>query len=76
MVSFFIIAFPVGWDCRIHLTASLQTGKTPPRNECPKQSDGEVSVMLELWGLWSTPSLPLLPLWLGTVAPDNALSMS
>ena len=23
-----------------------------------KQSDGEVPVMLELWGMWSTPSLP------------------
>ena len=31
----------------------------------PKQSDDEVSVMLKLWGVWSTPSLPLLPvsLW-------------
>ena len=36
-----------------------------PLNECPaydiKQSDGEVPVMLELWGMWSTPSLSLLP---------------
>ena len=42
-----------------------------------KQSDGEVLVMLELWGIQSTPSLPLLPgqLWSGVVAPDNALSM-
>ena len=34
-------------------------------NECPaydtKQSDGEVSVMLRLWGVRSTRSLPLLP---------------
>ena len=34
-------------------------------NECPgydtKQSDAEDSVMLDLWGMWSTPSLPLLP---------------
>ena len=50
-------------------------------NECPgydtKQSDGEVPVMLELWGMWSTPSLPSLtgPLWLGVVAPDSVLSM-
>ena len=31
-------------------------------NECPdydtKQSDGEASVMLELWGMLSTPLLP------------------
>ena len=42
-----------------------------------KQSDGEVPVILELWGMWSTHSLPLLPgpLWPGMVAPDKALSM-
>ena len=42
-----------------------------------KQSDGEVPVMLELWEMRSTPSLPLLPgpLWPGVVAPDRALSM-
>ena len=29
--------------------------------------------MVELWGMWSTPLLPLLPgpLWLGVVAPDK-----
>ena len=38
----------------------------PPKkkNECPvydtKQSDGEVPVMPELWGMRSTPSLPSL----------------
>ena len=48
-----------------------------PANESPgydtKQSDGEVPVMLELWGMRSTPSLPLLagPLWPGMVAPDK-----
>ena len=56
------------------------TDQTPP-NGCPgydtKQSDGEVPVMLELWGMQSTPSLPLLPgpLWLEMVAPVRALSM-
>ena len=45
-------------------------------NECPgydtKQSDGEVPAMLELWEMWSTPLLPLLPgaLWPRVVAPD------
>ena len=33
--------------------------------KCPrydaKQSDGEVTVLLELWGMWSTPLLPSLP---------------
>ena len=50
---------------------------TPLPNECPgydtKQSDGEVPVMLELWGMWSTLSLPSLPssLWPGVVVPDK-----
>ena len=50
-------------------------------NECPgydtKQSDSEVPVMLELWGMQSTSSLPYLlgPLWPGVVAPDRVLSM-
>ena len=45
--------------------------------ECPrydtKQSDGEVPVILELWGMRSTPSLPSFPgpLWPGVVAPDK-----
>ena len=53
----------------------------PLPNECPgyntKQFEGEAPVMLELWGMWSTPSLPSLPdaLRLGVVAPDRALSM-
>ena len=42
-----------------------------------KQSDGEVSVMLEIWGMQNTPSLPLLQVhsdseWL---SPDRILSM-
>ena len=43
-----------------------------------KQSDGEVPVMLGLWGIWSTPSLPLLPgpLRPGMVALDRALYMA
>ena len=50
-------------------------------NECPgydtKQSDGELPVIVELLGMQSTPSLPLLPvpLWPGMVAPDRAQSM-
>ena len=42
-----------------------------------KQSDGEVPVLVELWGIGSTPSLPLLqdPLWPGVVALDRTLSM-
>ena len=42
-----------------------------------KQSDGEVPVMLELWGMRSAPLLPSLPdpLCPGVGAPDRALSM-
>ena len=43
----------------------------------PKQSDGETLVMLELWGMQSTPSLPLLPdpLRPRVVVPDRVLSI-
>ena len=53
----------------------------PPTNKCPrydtKQSDGKVPVMVDLWGMRSTPSLPLLPgpIWPDVVAPDRAQSM-
>ena len=50
-------------------------------NECPvydtKQFDGEAPVMLQLWGMWSTASLPSLPgpFWPGVVASDSVPSM-
>ena len=45
--------------------------------ELNKPSDGEVPVMLGLWGMQRTSSLPLLPgpLWPEMVAPDRALFM-
>ena len=53
----------IGWGCRIHCLI-LSWGARPPPNECPgydtKQSDGETAVMLELWEIWCTPSLPSL----------------
>ena len=70
----------LGEGCRIHLLL-LCWGVRPPPNEYPrydtKQSDSEVPVMLELWGMQSTPSLPLLPgpLWPGVVAPGWGLAM-
>ena len=48
---------------------------------CPgydtKQSEGEVPVMLELSGMWSTRSLPSLPgwPWPSVVVPDRVLFM-
>ena len=50
-------------------------------NESPgydtKKYNGEVSVILELWGMLSIPLLPLLsgPIWPGVVAPDRFLSV-
>ena len=55
-------------------------GKTST-NECPgydtKQSDGEVPVMQDFWGIQSTHSLLSLPgpHWPGVVAPDRVISM-
>ena len=46
------------------LTAPLQRGKTPPLSVLfmtLNKSDGEAPVTLELWEMWSTRSLPLLP---------------
>ena len=80
----FIIApkgkWPSWWGLQNTPTASVPKGN-PPSNECPgydtKQSDGEASVMLELLGMRSTPSLPLLPGLLKPreVAPDRVLSI-
>ena len=74
--------YPVGWGCRIY-QLYLCRGVSPlPPNECPgydtKQFDAEVPVMLELWGMRSTPSLwsPPDPLCPGVAAVDRVLSMS
>ena len=61
---------------RVGLLAELANHYTT-RGEYPgydtKQSDGEVPVMLELWGMRSAPLLPSLPglLWPGVVVPDK-----
>ena len=64
---------PVGWGCRIHKLHFCR-GLTPPLCSVydPLQSDGGAPVMLKLYGVQSTPSLPLFPgpLWSGVVAPD------
>ncbi len=72
---------PVSWGSRIHWLHLYSGGKSPHSNECPgydtKQSHGEVLLMLELWGMWSTPLLQLLPgpLWARVVGPDRVLSI-
>ena len=72
--------YPAGWSCRIHRQFFCK-GIRLPLNECPwydsKQSVGVVPIMLELWGMRSTTSLPSHPgsLWPEVVAPDGVLSM-
>ena len=73
-------AYPFSLCCRIHQLLLCRGVRSIP-NQCPrydtKQSDGEVPVMLELWGMWITPLMPLPPglLWPGVVAPDRFLSI-
>ena len=72
---------PVGWGCRIHRLLLYRGIRPHLANDCfgydIKQSDGEVPVKLELWGMRSTPLLPSLldPLRLRVAAPDRVLSM-
>ena len=67
------------WPIRLGLqntpTESLQSGKTPPTSALDMTLNNPV--MLKLWGMRSTPSLPSLPgpLWFGVVASDRVLYM-
>ena len=69
----FITSNKIVWDCRIRRLLFCRGVR--PTNEWSgndaKQSDCEVTVMLELWGIWSTPLLPSLRslLWPGVVVP-------
>ena len=66
---------PVGLGRRTHRLNLSQ------KYECPvsdtKQFNGEAPVILELWGMWSTPSLPLIPglLWPRQSVPVRVPSM-
>ena len=73
-----LVSFPVGWGCRIHWLLLCRGVRLPHPRYDIKQSDGEVPVMLKLWGMRCIPSLPLFPgsLWPVMVAPDRALSIS
>ena len=55
-------------------TASLQRGKTPPMSILDRTLN---NLMVELWGMWSTPLLTSLlgPFWPGVIAPDRVLSI-
>ena len=70
-----------GRDCRILWLHFCREVRLPCFNKCPdydtKQSNGEVPVMLELRGMWSNPSFPLLPapFWPGVITLDRVLYM-
>ena len=78
-VNSWLIFNPIGWGCRIH-RLHLCIWCKPPPNDCPgydtQLSADEALVLLELWVIWSTSSLPSLPdlLWPVMVAPDRVLS--
>ena len=65
----------------VEYTNCFSAARQDTPNECPgydtKQSDGEIPVMLELWGIQSFPLLPSLPgpLFLLVVVYDRVLSM-
>ena len=71
--------FPVGWG--VEYTNCFSAEELDPTNYCPgydtKQSDVEFPVILELWGMQSTHSLPsLLGLfWPIGLVPDRVISM-
>ena len=72
--------YPIGLGLQNTPTASLQRSKTPPRRvrRCDvKQYNDEAPVMLEFWGMQSTPSLLPLPgpLWPRMVLPERVESM-
>ena len=52
-------------DETVEYTNNFSAEAKNSSNECPgydtKQSDGQVPVILELWRMWSAPSLPLIP---------------
>ena len=55
---------PVGWGCRnhwLHLGWGVRTRLQRVSWYDTNQSEGDVSVMQELWRMWSTSSLPLFP---------------
>ena len=68
---------PVGWGSKIHQLHLCRTLQTRVLDMTLNYLIDEVSVMLKLWGMWSTLLLPSLSgsLWPRVVAPDRVLSM-
>ena len=80
-VIFLLKSSQVRWGCRIHWLHLFRGVRHTLINECLgydiKPSDGEAPA-LKIWGMCSTPSLPLLPgpLWPRGITPHGVLSMS
>ena len=71
---------PVGWGCRIHklpLCRGVRPLPTRVLDMTQNNFNGEVQVMLEFCGMWSTPDVPVLPglLWHRIEGPDRNQSM-
>ena len=73
-----MIVSPCGWSCRMHWLHLCRGYDPHPANECLrndyKQSNSEAPVILDLWGMWSIPSLLLLsgPFWSGVRSPESS----
>ena len=77
-LTFGVLFFPNSFLFILAESAGAAEEYPPPaHNECPgddiKKPDSEPPVMLELYGIRSTPWLPSLPdpLWPGMVAPER-----
>ena len=68
---------PVGWDSRIHRQHLNRVVRFPTPASVHDITLKNL-IALEIWGMKSTHSLPLLsgPLWFGVVVSDRVLSMS
>ena len=79
-ISFIYHLYSVSWGYRIyrqHLCSELRyLPQQCPRYDIEKY-DGKAPIMLEVWGMWSSSLLALLPVsfWLRVEAPDRVLSM-
>ena len=75
----YVLDDPASWDCRMHQQHFCRGVRLPQWVSWydTKQSDGEDALILELWGMQSTPWLSSLlgPLWPWMGAPDRVLSM-
>ena len=59
----------------LHLCRRVRPSPSSVLDYYTKQSDGDVPVIMELWGIQSIPSMPSLrgPLWSGVLAPDSSI---